>query len=180
MHKTVPADRKWSFVLTRKSLLSLHFALLLVLLTLFKAEARYPITPGTLKGKKVGTNNLPLQGVIVTIPGTTTGTLTGNEGNYLLTVPATAKVVEFTLVGYAALRVSINGKDVINITLELNAKALEDVAVTGYTSYNRGKSAIASTTVTADKISQVPLTVDQVLQGRVPELVVAAGSGQPV
>lgn len=179
MRKTVPAVREWSFILSRKSFLSLHFILLLVLMASFNAMARYPIPPGSIKGKVVGTNNLPLQGVSVTVPGTTTGTLTDNEGNYLLNVPATAKVVEFTLVGYAALRVPINGREVINITLELNAKALEDVTVTGYTSYNRGKSAIASTTVTSDKISQVPLTVDQVLQGRVPGLVVAAGSGQP-
>lgn len=177
MSKIVPAHQERQFILPRKFLFILQFIVLIFLLSFSKAEAQSP--PGTIKGKVVGTDNLPLQGVSVTIPGTTTGTFTDNEGSFLINTTGNAKVIEFSLVGYTAVRVPISGKEIINTTLELNAQSLEDVTITGYTSYNRGKSAIASTTITSEKISQVPLTVDQVLQGRVPGLVVAAGSGQP-
>ncbi|MEJ7738158.1 MAG: SusC/RagA family TonB-linked outer membrane protein [Chitinophagaceae bacterium] len=135
--------------------------------------------PSIIKGKVAGSDNLPLQGVSVIITGTTTGTFTDRNGLYILEVDGNAQTIEFSFVGYAMVRVPVNERREINIALISNTATLEDVTVTGYTSYNRSRSASSSTTVSSEKISQVPLTVDQILQGRVPGLVVAAGSGQP-
>jgi len=139
----------------------------------------FAIPPSALKGRVAGIDNLPLQGVSVSVGGTTSGTLTDENGMYSLPLPANAKTVEFSLVGYTTIKRAIGESGEMNVTLELSARSLEDVTVTGYTTYNRSKSASAATTVTRDKINQVPMTIDQVLQGRVPGLVVASGSGQP-
>lgn len=146
----------------------------------FHVQAGSTAPPGLIKGKVLGRDNLPLEGVSVIITGTTTGTYTDAGGTYSLQVPGNARTLEFSFVGYSTLKVPINSRDEINVNLEFNIKVLEDYTVpSGYAAYRRSRSASASTTVTAEKIGQVPLTPDQVLQGRVPGLVVASGSGQP-
>ncbi|HEX8333050.1 MAG TPA: SusC/RagA family TonB-linked outer membrane protein [Segetibacter sp.] len=132
-----------------------------------------------LRGRVAGIDNMPLQGVSVTVVGTRAGTLTDANGMYSLTLPANARTLEFSLVGYNNITTPINGRSEINITLEANARALENVTVTGYTTYTRSKSASAVSIVTAEKINQVPMTIDQVLQGRVPGMSVISSSGQP-
>lgn len=146
----------------------------------------YAATPGeqpvaaVVKGRVIGADNLPLPGVTVRATGTTAGTLTDANGNYSFQVPDGATTLDFTLVGYTKQQVAIGNRSVINITMELDVKTLNSVTVTGYTNYSRNKSTSATTVVGADKINQVPMaTFDQVLQGRVPGLVVSSGSGQP-
>jgi TonB-linked SusC/RagA family outer membrane protein len=151
------------------------FVVALLLLQLYTTAQSSPV----VKGKVTGIDNSPLQGVSIVVVGTSSGTLSDRNGMYSLALPANAQLLEFSLVGYTTYQTAIGGKSEINISLEFNARSLEDVTVTGYTSYTRSKSATAATTVTAEKINQVPMTIDQVLQGRVPGLVVAAGSGQP-
>lgn len=139
----------------------------------------FALAQQSISGRVTGADNAPLQGVSVTPVGSRTGTTTDANGNYSLQVAANAKSIEFSLVGYTTVVSPINGRREISLTLEVNTRALEEVTVTGYTATTRSKSASAATTVTAEKINHVPLTIDQVLQGRVPGLVVASASGQP-
>ena len=132
-----------------------------------------------IKGKVTSNDNLPLAGVSVRVSGSTAGTLTDANGVYSLRVPENAGTLEFSLVGYVTKLVAIENRLQVNVNLEYDVKTLSGVVVTGYSSYSRNKSVSAATTVSSDKISQVPMTPDQILQGRVPGLVVAAGSGQP-
>ena len=134
----------------------------------------------SIRGTVRGLDNLPLPGVTVRATGTTAGTLTNEDGTYELKVPDNAKTLQFSLVGYKSQQIAIDGKQEINVTLEEDVKTLNAVTVTGYTNYTRDKSVAAAAVVGADKITQVPMaTFDQILQGRVPGMVVAAGSGQP-
>ena len=133
-----------------------------------------------IKGAVRGNDNLPLPGVTVRAAGTTAGTLTATDGTYTLTAPDNTKSLQFSLIGYISQQVDINNKREINVILTEDVKTLNAVTVTGYTNYGRDKSTAASGVVGADKITQVPMaSFDQILQGRVPGMVVAAGSGQP-
>ncbi|MDQ0106092.1 TonB-linked SusC/RagA family outer membrane protein [Chitinophaga terrae (ex Kim and Jung 2007)] len=134
----------------------------------------------TIKGLVTGASNLPLPGVTVRAVGTNLGTTTGADGAYSLSVPSTTQSLQFSQVGYLSQTVAIGGRHVINIALQEDVKTLNSVIVTGYTNYTRNKSVAAAGVVGADKITQVPMaSFDQILQGRVPGMVVAAGSGQP-
>ncbi|MGO4288751.1 TonB-dependent receptor [Chitinophaga sp. RAB17] len=134
----------------------------------------------TITGTVRGIDNLPLPGVTVRATGTTAGTLTKVDGTYQLTAPDKATSLQFSLIGYVSQEVAISSRREINITLIEDIKTLNAVTVTGYTNYARDKSTAASGVVGADKITQVPMgSFDQILQGRVPGMVVAAGSGQP-
>jgi TonB-linked SusC/RagA family outer membrane protein len=134
----------------------------------------------TIKGTVRGIDNLPLPGVTVRATGTTAGTLTNEDGAYTLTAPDNAATLQFSLVGYLSQQVTIGNRREINVVLTEDIKTLNAVTVTGYTNYARDKSTAAAGVVGADKITQVPMaTFDQILQGRVPGMVVSAGSGQP-
>ncbi|MDR6566944.1 TonB-dependent receptor [Chitinophaga ginsengisegetis] len=134
----------------------------------------------TIRGTVRGLDNLPLPGVTVRASGTTAGTLTNEDGAYTLIAPDNATTLQFSLVGYVSQQVTIGNRREINVVLTEDIKTLNAVTVTGYTNYARDKSTAAAGVVGADKITQVPMaTFDQILQGRVPGMVVSAGSGQP-
>jgi TonB-linked SusC/RagA family outer membrane protein len=133
-----------------------------------------------IRGTVRGADNLPLPGVTVRATGTNAGALTNVDGTYTLNAPDHAKSLQFSLIGYLSQEVAINNRREINIKLTEDIKTLNAVTVTGYTNYARDKSTAASGVVGADKITQVPMaSFDQILQGRVPGMVVSAGSGQP-
>ncbi|HVW95746.1 MAG TPA: SusC/RagA family TonB-linked outer membrane protein [Mucilaginibacter sp.] len=83
---------------------------------------------GTVTSKDDG---LPLPGVSVTVPGTQVGTQTNDYGKFTIKVPATAKSLSFSFVGYNRMTVAIGATDVVNAALETNAKELKEVVVTG-------------------------------------------------
>ncbi|MDP9077276.1 MAG: SusC/RagA family TonB-linked outer membrane protein [Bacteroidota bacterium] len=85
---------------------------------------------GTVTSKD---DNLPLPGVSVTVPGTSVGTQTNDYGKYTIKVPASAKSLAFSFVGYNRLVLPIGATDIINGALETNAKELKEVVITqGY------------------------------------------------
>lgn len=122
----------------------------------------------------------PLVGVSVYVVGKSTGTTTNANGEYSILVPTTTSTLAFSYLGFVKQQVTVGNRITINIVLEENNNALQDVTVTGYTSYKRAESSIAASVVTSDKIAQVPNgSLDQILQGRVPGMNVIASSGQP-
>lgn len=80
-------------------------------------------------GKVVDKNNLPLIGVTVMIDGTRVGVATDADGNYNISAPATA-TLSFSAIGMETLKVAINNRAVVNVTLAESSIFLEDVVVT--------------------------------------------------
>ncbi|HOT64418.1 MAG TPA: carboxypeptidase-like regulatory domain-containing protein, partial [Dysgonamonadaceae bacterium] len=86
----------------------------------------------TVKGNVVDEQKEPLIGVSVKIQGTTTGTVTDYDGNFELpNVPPTEKL-EFSYVGMKTLVVPVDGRTVINVTMQEDVEMLEEVVITGY------------------------------------------------
>ncbi|QEC40381.1 TonB-dependent receptor [Pseudobacter ginsenosidimutans] len=186
---TLPADKKLDISVRDADLdqvlsqafkgLPLNYSVKEDNLVVVFSTAQNPAQDKTVKGTVTGPDGKPLAGVSVLVTGTSAGTTTDANGNYSLQVPDKAKTLEFTLVGYVEELVSIN-KPVINVTMRLSATNLNEVVVTGYTSYSRNKSVSAATTIGGDKINDVPAaTFEQALQGRVPGLNISSISGQP-
>ena len=71
-----------------------------------------------------------LPGVNVLVQGTTTGTTTDLDGNYSLNVPADATTLVYSFVGYKSQVVVIGNRSVIDVALEEDIAALEEVVVT--------------------------------------------------
>ena len=134
-----------------------------------------------LSGKITDELGNPLVGATVSVAGSTrTSTTTNASGVFTINVPANARQLEITYVGFTTQRVAITSANSIDVKLAAGDGSLGDVVVTGYTREKRTQFAGASTTVSAKAIENVPVAAfDQMLQGRVPGLLVNSGTGQP-
>lgn len=82
---------------------------------------------GTVTSEEDG---LSMPGVTIQVTGTTTGTQTDANGNYTLSVPATAKTLEFSFIGFTKQTVTIGSRTTINVSLVTDAQQLGEVVVT--------------------------------------------------
>lgn len=122
---------------------------------------------------------VPLPGVSVVVPGTMRGTQTDFDGNYSISV-SEGEVLQFSYIGQKTVQITVGASSVIDVVLEEDTQALEEVVVQGYRTAPREKSSIASQTITSGTIQNRPnANVIQTLSGQVAGLEVNTVSGQP-
>ncbi|WP_274186374.1 SusC/RagA family TonB-linked outer membrane protein [Flavivirga sp. 57AJ16] len=85
----------------------------------------------TISGKVTDNKGLPLAGVTILIPGTSTGTYTNFDGNFKLELPEKAEKITFSFIGYKTQEIALEGRTVLNISLEEDVESLEEVVITG-------------------------------------------------
>jgi TonB-dependent starch-binding outer membrane protein SusC len=121
----------------------------------------------------------PISGVSVTIAGTNTGTTTGVDGSFSLSVPSNAKVLIFSFVNYATQEVTIGTRTSFAVKLSSEEKALAEVVVVGYgTQQKKAFTGSASKINTKEFANLVTPSIDRQLAGRAPGLQVATPGGQ--
>jgi Domain of unknown function (DUF4139)/N-terminal domain of unknown function (DUF4140) len=93
--------------------------------------AGYSANPTLVTGRVIekGTGE-PLPGVNIMVEGTSVGTVTDVNGRYSLSLPAGAKNLTISYVGYASQTVAIQASQ-INIGLQVDTQALSEVVVAG-------------------------------------------------
>jgi TonB-linked SusC/RagA family outer membrane protein len=134
----------------------------------------------TITGKVTSVDGEPLIGVTVVLQGTTTGTSTDVSGNYSIEVPDNGGVLIFSYVGFLSKEVPTGTAATLNVTLEADAKALEEVVVVGYGTQRRQDVTGAISSIKADDIvTQGANTVEKSLQGRVAGVQVESAGGNP-
>ncbi len=153
-------------------LLSLSFALT----TVIWAQDR--IVTGTILSVEEGTG---LPGVNVLIQGTTTGTTTDLDGNYSLNVPSEGANLVFSFVGYRSQVIVVGNRSIIDIQLEEDISALEEVIVTAFGLEREKKSVTyAAQNVSAENLTEArPIAVAEGLSGKVAGLSVTRVGGSP-
>ena len=98
-----------------------------LLLSGFSLSAQQRVT-GTVSDD----TGAPLPGANVTVVGTGTGTLTDISGAFSINVPGADASLEVSFVGYLTQTVPVGNRTTIQITLQTDATAIEDVVVIGY------------------------------------------------
>lgn len=132
----------------------------------------------TVSGVVTDENGLPLPTANVVVAGTSNGTSTDFDGGYTINVNVGEKL-QFSYVGYSNKEITVGSSNTINISLQPD-NALEEVVIVGYNTTSRAKVNGSISTVTSEKIEQVPIaSFDQILQGRAPGVQISSGSGQP-
>ncbi|MEQ9303935.1 MAG: carboxypeptidase-like regulatory domain-containing protein, partial [Marinoscillum sp.] len=76
--------------------------------------------------------NSGLPGVTVLEKGTSNGTITDVDGNYVLTVSSEDAVAIYSFVGFEPQEVSLAGKSVVDVDMTIDIQSLEEVVVVGY------------------------------------------------
>ena len=84
-----------------------------------------------IRGRITASDGNGLPGVNVQIKGSTVGTSTDANGNYVLSIPANSSVVVYSFIGYHTLESPIHSP-VMNFTLQEDITSLNEVVVTGY------------------------------------------------
>jgi len=125
-------------------------------------------------------DQLPLVGVNVYIKGETGGTVTDNNGYYLLRVASRSDTIIFSYIGYREQRTVTGTGDVLNIVLEPQVRQLEEIIVMAYTEKSKTEISSAVVSLSADKINDVTTSnVEDMLVGKVAGLHIQSASGQP-
>lgn len=108
------------------------------------------------------------------------GTITDMDGAYTLSVPASAKELVFSFIGYETKIIPINGKTRIDVTLEENAQMLDEVVAIGYAKVQRKDLTGAISSVGGKELASVPVTTAmQALQGKAAGVNIVTASGAP-
>ncbi|MGM8361958.1 SusC/RagA family TonB-linked outer membrane protein [Flavobacterium sp. ARAG 55.4] len=139
-----------------------------------------PLQQITIKGTVKDPDGLPIPGANVSVKGTTIGTTTDFDGNYVLTLPETAKILIFSYLGMKTTEVEINGRNVVNVSLKSDAAALDEVVVIGYGTVKKSDVTGSVTSADVKELNKTQNTsIAQAIQGRMAGVTVSKSSGAP-
>ena len=122
----------------------------------------------TVTGKIVAQDTKePLQGVTVSVKGSSTAVTTDKEGMFSVVVPSNAAVLEITYVGYSPQELQVGIQNNVSVSLASADNKLSEVVVVGYGTQRKRDVTGAMTSLKPDDFNKgVVLTPQQLLQGR--------------
>ncbi|MGO4918284.1 SusC/RagA family TonB-linked outer membrane protein [Maribacter spongiicola] len=132
----------------------------------------------TVSGTVTDQGGLPLPGVNIVVQGTTTGTQTDFDGNYSI-MASQGETLLFTYIGQKAVRQAVGASSTVNVTMEEDAQALEEVVVTAQGIKREKKSlGYAVSSVGEEDLEQkAEGDVGRVLNGKASGVLINAASG---
>lgn len=152
---------------------------LILQLVLLSAVTAWP-QGQAVTGKIMDQQGEALPGVTILLKGTTNGTTSDAGGNYSLNVPAGTGTLVVSFIGYTTQEVAINNRSSVNVTLQSDAKALEEVVVVGYGTQRKSDMTGAVGSVKAEALQERPAaSLNQALAGRITGANVSVNSGRP-
>jgi TonB-linked SusC/RagA family outer membrane protein len=137
-----------------------------------------PPADQSVTGTVLDETGSPLVGVNIQIKGTTRGTTSDIRGAYRIDVPNGNAVLVYSFIGYKRKEVTVGNQSTVNVSLEADAGALDEVVVVGYGTQKRSSLTGAVSTVTTKELTALPVpNVAAALQGRVPGVSVVNNGG---
>ena len=158
-----------------------HLIFLLLPLGLSAIEVSAQPKEITVKGIVISqTDNQPIPGVTIFVEGTTVGTTTDINGNYSLDIPASAKEVTFSFIGFDTYKSAVGSRTFFDVVLTYAQQSIDEVVVVGYGVQKKANLTGAVATVSQKELKDRPVSnVGRALQGVIPNLNVTLSSGQP-
>lgn len=138
------------------------------------------VTDRALRGTIKDETGNELPGVSIIIKGTQQGTVSDATGNYELTIPDDNTVLVFSFVGFISQEVTAGTRTRLDVTLQTDTKALEEIVVIGYGTARKSDLTGAVGSVKEAELRERPApSLNQALQGRVSGVQVNVNSGRP-
>lgn len=136
--------------------------------------------PLKISGKVTDTSGAGLPGVSVVVKGTTSGTITDTNGNYLLSNIPENGTLQFSFVGMKGQEIEVEGRTTINITLAEETFGIDEVVAIGYGTMKKVDLTSSVSTIPAERLLDRPVSnVQQALQGLAPGVTVLDLGGAP-
>lgn len=122
----------------------------------------------------------PVPGANVIVKGTTNGVITDMDGRFTLSDVPDNAVLQVSFIGYVTQEIKVTGKNSFEVTLNEDAKALEEVVVVGYGTQKKVNLTGSIGQVDSKVLEARPITsTSSALQGAIPNLQVTNQSGEP-
>jgi TonB-dependent starch-binding outer membrane protein SusC len=147
-----------------------------ILISGISMQAQNTIT-GTLRDSKT---NQKIPGVTVTIKGSTNATVTDFDGTYKINVANSKETLVFSYIGYTTIEEAVNGRAVINVSLNEESNALNEVVIIGYGSVKKSGATGAISSLKAKQLdAQSNTNLGSAIQGKVAGVSVESAGGSP-
>ena len=119
-------------------------------------------------------------GASVKVKGTSVGTITDMNGNFKLSVPASAKELIVSFIGYEDLVLTLGNQSHYDVTLQASSVMLDEVVAIGYAKVKRKDLTGSSVSVSSKELAMAPVTTAaQALAGKAAGVQVITQSGAP-
>ena len=121
----------------------------------------------------------PMIGLTVLVKGTTNGTVTDLDGNYMLNNVAKDATIVFSMIGYKTQEIKVNGRTVINVVMSDDTQALDEVVVIGYGAVKKSDLTSSIAAIKGDELKTLSSgNAMTSLQGKINGVQIAGG-GSP-
>ncbi len=122
----------------------------------------------------------PLPGVNILVKGTQNGTTTDFDGRYTLSNVAEDATLVFSYIGFLTKEVPVAGQTIIDITLQEDAAALDEIVVVGFGTQAKREVTGAISQIKSEDIAQVVVAnPTAALQGKLAGVQVESAGGAP-
>lgn len=133
----------------------------------------------TVKGTVTDADGLPAIGANVLVKGTSIGTMTDTNGSFSFEAPADA-VLEVSYIGFESQEISLNGRTNLNIVLQVNKRALDEVVVVAYGTQKARAVTGSMSKMDAETLKDQPVSqIGEKLQGKFAGVQVNQANGEP-
>jgi TonB-linked SusC/RagA family outer membrane protein len=134
---------------------------------------------GVIKGVITDGKGEALPGVSVVVKGSNNRTITNLDGQY--SVQATGKdILVLSYIGLVSQEVGIAGRTTVNVTMQDDVAALDEVVVVAYGTQKRASITGAISSISGDEILKAPtMSVSNMIGSRVAGVIAVQSSGQP-
>ena len=137
----------------------------------------------TLSGTVISSeDDQPIIGAAVYIEGTQYGTTTDLDGNYSLTVPADAKIVTFSSIGYLTKQLKVGGSNIVFkvVAMDESTQSLEDAVVVAFGTTQRKETMISSVESVSPGVLKTPSSnLSTSFAGNIAGVIATQSSGEP-
>ena len=159
------------------------FRIVLVLILMFSGFTNFNlVAQEKVTGTVTDKDGNPLPSVSILQKGTTNGVSADFDGNYAITLTLGQKTLVFTYLGFKTLEVPVNGKKVINASLEEESESLDEIVIVGYGTQKKESVVGAISQIKgADLMERTAgiANVREALQGNIPGVTTIQGNGTP-
>jgi len=132
-----------------------------------------------VSGTITDSQGVPIPGVSVLEKGTANGVAADFDGNYTITLSTPDAILVYSSIGFSTQEIAVGNSSVINVSMEEDTEALDEVVVVGYGTQKRKDITGSVASVSTEDIADIPMTsIGDGLVGRIPGLdIVSSGSG---
>ena len=134
----------------------------------------------TVKGKITDAQTKEgIPGVNVVIKGTSNGSISNFDGEYVISVPSNA-TLSFSFIGYASQEVPVNGRMRLDISLAVESQELDEVVAIGYGTVKKRDITGSVASVGGDVLKAIPVaSASEAITGKLAGVQVLSTEGSP-